>query len=143
MKLVFPLVAAAAGLAAALQASANSSLSRHTGIGAALVVNTAIVLAGALALWVYDGAPRTFFPAAAPWSLYLGGLFGFVIIAAGAFVFPKIGAAHAVAFMVAGQCLAALAIDHFGLLGMPRDPLTMKRVLGLALVAAGIGVLKW
>jgi transporter family-2 protein len=142
-KIVLSVIAAAAGLAAALQASANSSLARHTGIGAALVVNTSIVLSGALALWACEGAPRTFFPVATPITLYLGGIFGFVIIAAGTFVFPKIGAAHAIALMVAGQCCAALAIDHFGLLGMPRDPVTMRRVVGVGLVAAGIAVLKW
>jgi len=143
MTILLPIIAAAAGVAATLQASANSGLARYTGIGAALVVNTLIVLAGALALWAYDGAPRAFFPGAAPRSFYIGGVLGFVIIATGTFVFPKIGAAHAVAFMVAGQCLAALAIDHFGLLGMPPDPVTMKRVVGLALVAVGLAVLKF
>jgi transporter family-2 protein len=142
MRVLFPLVAAAAGIAAALQAAANSSLTRHTGIGAALVINTAIVLVATLALWIYDGAPRTFLPGA-PWSFYVGGLFGFVVVAVGALVFPKIGAAQAIAFMVFGQCLAALAIDHFGVLGMLRDPVTLKRVIGLGLVAAGIAVLKW
>jgi transporter family-2 protein len=140
---VFPLIAAGAGIAAALQAAANSSLMRHTGIGVALVINTTIVLLATLALWIYDGAPRTFVPAGTPGSFYVGGLFGFVVVAVGALVFPRIGAAHAIAFMVFGQCLAALAIDHYGLLGMMRDPVTLKRALGLALVAVGIAVLKW
>jgi transporter family-2 protein len=42
--------------------------------------------------------------------------------------------------MVLGQTAAALAIDHFGLLGLPRDPLTLSRVAGLALVAACVAV---
>jgi Putative inner membrane exporter, YdcZ len=58
------------------------------------------------------------------------------------FVFPKIGAAYAVALMVGGQCLAALMVDHFGLMGMPRDPLTIQRVIGVALVAAGAVVMR-
>jgi transporter family-2 protein len=57
---------------------------------------------------------------------------GFVIIASLALVFPKIGAAYAVALMIGGQCIAALLVDHFGLLEMPHDPLTIQRVLGLA-----------
>ncbi|TMA69119.1 MAG: EamA-like transporter family protein, partial [Deltaproteobacteria bacterium] len=43
----------------------------------------------------------------------------------------------AVALMVGGQCVAALIVDHFGLMGMPRDSLTIQRVIGTALVAAG------
>ena len=140
MKIVFAALAIAAGLAAAMQAAANAGLSKSAGLGPALVVNTGIVLIGAIGLWAALGAKATFFPAGASWTLYLGGLCGFVIIASLAFVFPKIGAAYAVALMVGGQCLAALLVDHFGLLGMPRDPLTMQRLIGVLLVAAGVVV---
>jgi transporter family-2 protein len=142
MKIVFGALAIAAGVAAAMQAATNAGLARSAGLGPALVVNTVVVLLGAMALWAAMGARTTFFPAGAPWTLYLGGLFGFVIIAGLAFVFPKIGAAYAVALMIGGQCVAALAVDHFGLLGMPRDPLTLQRVIGVALVAAGAIVVR-
>jgi transporter family-2 protein len=140
-KIVFAALAIAAGVAAALQAATNAGLSKSTELGPALVINTVVVLIGALGLWVAMGA-KTFFPAGASWTLYLGGLFGFVIIASLTFVFPKIGAAYAVALMVGGQCIAALVVDHFGLMGMPRDPVTMQRVIGVALVAAGAAVMR-
>jgi transporter family-2 protein len=142
MKVALAALAIAAGAAAALQAATNAGLSKTAGLGPALVVNTVIVLIGAVGLWAALGAETTFFPAGASWTLYLGGLFGFVIIASLAFVFPKIGAAYAVALMVGGQCVAALVADHFGLLGMPRDPLTLQRVVGVALVAAGAAVMR-
>ena len=82
----------------------------------------------------------TFFPAGTAWTLYLGGLFGFIIIAAAAFVFPKLGAAWAVALMVFGQTVAALVIDHLGLLGMEKSPMTPQRLIGVALVACGVAV---
>jgi transporter family-2 protein len=134
---VLALLAIAAGMAAALQAAINAGLARATGLGPALVVNTVVVLIGTLALWAALGARGTFFPSGTPWTLYLGGLCGFVIIATLAFVFPKIGGAYAVALMVGGQCAAALAIDHFGLVGMPRDPVTLQRVAGVVLAGAG------
>jgi transporter family-2 protein len=142
MKIVFGALAIAAGVAAAMQAATNAGLARSAGLGPALIVNTVVVLLGAMALWAAMGARTTFFPAGAPWTLYLGGLFGFVIIASLAFVFPRIGAAYAVALMIGGQCVAALAVDHFGLMGMPRDPLTLQRVIGVALVAAGAVVVR-
>ena len=136
-KIVFTALALAAGVAAALQAAANAGLARSAGLGPALVVNTVLVLIGVLGLWAALGARVTFFPAGASWTLYLGGLLGFVIIASLALVLPKLGAAYAIALMIGGQCVAALVVDHFGLMGMPRDPLTMQRVVGVMLVAAG------
>jgi transporter family-2 protein len=142
MKIVFAALAIAAGVAATLQAATNASLAKSAGLGPALVVNTVIVLIATIGLWAAMGAKTTSFPAGASWTVYLGGLFGFVIIASLAFVFPKIGAAYAVALMVGGQCVAALMVDHFGLIGMPRDPLTIQRVIGVALVAAGAVVMR-
>lgn len=142
IKIVFVALAFAAGVAAAMQAATNAGLAKSAGLGAALVVNTVIVLIGAIGLWAAMGAKTTFFPAGASWPLYLGGLFGFVIIASLAFVFPRIGAAYAIALMVGGQCLAALVVDNFGLMGMPREPLTIQRVIGVALVAAGAVVMR-
>lgn len=141
-KIVFAALAIAAGVAAAMQAATNAGLARAAGLGPALIINTVTVLIGTIGLWAATGAKTTFFPASASWSLYLGGLFGFVIIASLAFVFPKIGAAYAVALMIGGQCVAALVVDHFGLMGMPRDPLTMQRAIGVALVAIGAVVMR-
>lgn len=131
-----------AGVAAALQGAANAGLARALGLGPALVVNTVVVLLGALGLWAALGSKTTLYSADASWTLYLGGVFGFVIIASLAFVFPKIGAAYAIALMVGGQCLAALVVDHFGLMGMPRDPATAQRLVGIALVIAGAVVMR-
>ena len=142
LKLLFAALAIAAGVATALQAATNAGLSKSAGLGPALVVNTVVVLIGAIGLWAALGAKPTFFPESVSWTFYLGGLYGFVIIASLAFVFPKIGAAYAIALMVAGQCVAALLVDHFGLVGMPRDPVTIQRVIGVALVAAGAVVMR-
>ncbi len=137
MRILFAALAVAAGVAATLQAATNAGLARSAGLGAALVVNTGIVLIGALGLWAAMGAPPPVFPAGTTWTWYLGGIFGFVIIASLALVVPRIGAAYAVALMIGGQCAAALVLDHFGLIGLPRDPLTTQRMIGVALVVAG------
>ena len=44
--------------------------------------------------------------------------------------------------MVCGQCLAAMIIDHYGLMGMEKSPATFQRMLGVALVAAGVVVFR-
>ncbi len=142
VKLICAMLAVAAGIAVAFQGATNQGLQKVAGIGPALVVNTIVVLIGATGLWLATGAQTTFFPAGASWTLYLGGIFGFIVIAAAVLVFPRLGAAYAIALMVAGQCLSALLIDHYGLMGMAKSPATLPRVLGVALVAAGVAVLR-
>ena len=142
MSVLFAALALLAGVATTLQASANAGLSQRVGLAAALVLNTLIVLAGTLVFFVARGPHANFFPAGTPWALYIGGACGFVIILCLALVFPKIGAAWAIALVVLGQSAAALAIDHFGLLGMPKDPITLPRFAGLALLALGVTLVR-
>ena len=140
MKFLLGALAVLAGIAASVQSSANAGLAQRVGLGAALVVNTTIVLAGTLIFFFARGPHASFFPAGTPWTLYIGGLCGFVFILSLAFVFPRIGVAWAIALVVLGQCATALVIDHYGLLGMPRDPITWVRIGGMALVAGGVAL---
>jgi len=141
-EILFGLIAAAAGVAATFQAAANAGLSARIGLESALVVNTSIVLLGTLVFYFLRGTDGSFFPSGVPWSLYVGGVCGFVIILSLAFVFPKIGAAVAIALVILGQGAAALAIDHYGLMGMPKEPVTLARVAGLLLVGGGIALIR-
>src|SRR5438093_3324290 len=141
-KLLFAALAVCAGIAGSFQSAANAGLSQKTGLGTALVVNTSIVMAGSLAFFLARGPDAGFHPIGTPWSLYIGGFCGFVIILSLAFVFPKIGAALAMALVVLGQSAAALVIDHYGLMGMPKDPVSVPRVAGLALVAGGTALIR-
>jgi len=140
--LIWTALAVVAGVAVAFQGATNQGLMKSTGIGPALVVNTVIVLIGALGLWLATGAKTTFFPPKASWNLYLGGVFGFVVIAAAVLVFPRLGAAYAIALMICGQCLAAMIIDHYGLLGMEKNPATLQRVFAVMLVVAGVALFR-
>jgi transporter family-2 protein len=143
MKLVLWAAAAAAGVAAACQASANAALSGRAGLGAALLLNSVVVLFGSLAVLTVTGGPRQL-PAlsGAPPHHYVAGLCGFFIIASTAFAFPRLGAAKALALMVAAQGVTGLVIDHLGLWGMPTVAATGSRLLGVALLIAGVILLR-
>ena len=128
----------AAGIAGAAQASISGALGRRVGtIGAAgFGVILAAVLVIALAVVVGRGGSI----AAAihePLWLWLGGLFGAVIVVAIAYAPPRIGTFATVALLIAGQLVAGALIDAFGWLGSPRIPVTLARVAGLVLVTLG------
>ena len=137
-KILFAVFAAAAGVASVVQSAANAGLASRIGLGSALVVNTVIVLLGTFVVYFAEGSHRSPFSSDVPWSLYVGGVCGFVFVLSLAFVFPRIGGAVAIALVVLGQGAAALAIDHFGLLGMPQEPVTALRIAGLILVGSGV-----
>ena len=130
----------AGGAFLALQAPTNAMLARGVGspVNAALIsflVGTAGLTIAAVLLQVRPeaGAVR-----ALPWWAWLGGLYGAVLVAATAFAAPKIGVAAALTLVVAGQFVMALALDHFGAMGLVVRPVNLPKVLGLVLIAAGV-----
>jgi len=143
MRVLLFAMAAAAGAAAACQAAVNAALAARAGLAAALVLNTVVVLAATIVMLFATGGPRTL-PAlaGAPVHHYVAGLFGFVIIGCLTFAVPRLGAATALALMVLGQGVLALVIDHFGLWGIPVVALSGPRLLGVALLVAGVVLLR-
>lgn len=49
-----------------------------------------------------------------------------------------LGAGGIVAATIAGQLAASVVVDHFGVLGVERQPVTLARVAGVLLLAAGV-----
>lgn len=74
----------------------------------------------------------------APWYLYCGGIFVIFYVLSITWVAPKFGVSNAVSFVLLGQLLAMTIIDHFGFVGAPQYTVTLQRILGLLLMAAGV-----
>jgi bacterial/archaeal transporter family-2 protein len=49
-----------------------------------------------------------------------------------------LGAGGVTAATIAGQLTMAVALDRLGILGLPQRGLTLPRVVGVALLAAGV-----
>jgi transporter family-2 protein len=79
----------------------------------------------------------------APWWVWVGGLFGAFYVLGSVVTAPKLGAAALFAFILAGQAAASLAVDHFGWVGFDENPLTPGRLVGMALVAAGVAAVRF
>jgi bacterial/archaeal transporter family-2 protein len=134
-------LALAAGMCIPTQAGINARLSlwSHSPILAAAISFSV----GTLVLIGYVLAARLALPpfgslAEQPWWLWTGGLLGAFFVAVTIYLAPRLGATNMLAWVLAGQMLAALALDHFGLLGYPLHPLSLGRTAGVLLLVAGV-----
>lgn len=139
-------LAIAAGGCIAVQAAANGSLRTHLSDAryAAFFSICGTILTAVLAMLVL----RPPLPAAAairgtPWWTWVGGPLGAIFVLAGAALAPRLGAAAFISAVVAGQLISSLVLDHFGLMNVPQQPLTAARLLGAALVFAGVLLVKY
>jgi transporter family-2 protein len=80
---------------------------------------------------------------AAPWWVWVGGFLGAFYVLGSVVTAPRLGAAALFAFILAGQAIASLAVDHFGWVGFDENPVTPGRLLGIALVAAGVAAVRF
>jgi transporter family-2 protein len=78
----------------------------------------------------------------APWWVWAGGFLGAFYVLGSVVTAPKLGAATLVAMILAGQAIASLLVDHFGWVGFEENPVTPGRLLGMALVASGVALVR-
>ena len=132
-------VATTIGGALALQAPLNSLLGRTVGGLQATIVAFAIGLGALLAVSVVAGGLGGIANAGdAPWwALVGGGLISALYVASIVFTVRALGAGGLTAATITGQFAIALVVDHYGWLGVERQPITLLRLAGLALLAAG------
>lgn len=129
------------GATLALQVGMAATMRGHVGspMGAALV-NFAV---GTLFLFIAVALGRGSLAGlanvgAAPWWAWGAGILGGFYITASAAFGPMLGGATFLSLVVAGQMIAALALDHYGLLGFPVRPLDAWRVAGALFVVCGM-----
>lgn len=128
------------GAATALQAPTNAKMMGAVGspVNAAFVsfaVGTAAL--GILAV-ILQTKPDLAASRALPWYAWVGGLYGAIFVVSAAWGVPRLGVATTIILMVAGQLLLSVALDHFGAMGMPKQPISWGRVAGVGLVLAGV-----
>ncbi|TLM61369.1 MAG: DMT family transporter [Deltaproteobacteria bacterium] len=135
------LLALAAGTCIPTQAGINARLSLW--VRSPILAATISFLVGTLVLAGYSLAARLPLPplravVEQPWWIWTGGLLGAFFVAVTIHLAPRMGATNMLACLLAGQMLAALALDHFALLGYPQHLLTPGRAVGVLLLITGV-----
>ena len=135
----------AAGLLVAMQAGANARLDKslHNPFLSSAVSFGSGLLALVVALGVYlalqkGSLPRGSQIAAVPWWGWIGGALGALYVLVGVLTVQKVGTGVFVCLSVTASIVASLLIDHYGMLEIPRHAATPGRLLGGALMIAGM-----
>jgi bacterial/archaeal transporter family-2 protein len=133
------LLALVAGVLMAVQAPTNALLGKAS--GSAIVAAFISFLVGSIALGLATAATsgRLLAPGLrqVPWYAWAGGLYGAFFVGVAAFAAPRVGVGALLTAAVAGQLAGAIVLDHYGLLGMVRHPVTLTRIGGILLVFLG------
>jgi bacterial/archaeal transporter family-2 protein len=118
-----------ANLRGALDSTAWSGFASYF-VGVACMAILVVVL--------QDPLPPASLTARVPWWAWSGGLFGAIFIGLAILLVPKLGAATFLALVVAGQMLASVTFDHFGLLGLAQRSFDLPRLIGVVLLIGGV-----
>jgi len=137
-------LAVLAGAALPVQGAVNAQLRADldaplaAGALSFVVATAAMALLLAAVLAVGGTRPQAGPLARLPWWGWLGGAVGAAYVTSVFLLIPEIGAAPTIALTVAGQQLASVLVDRYGLLRLPARPVTPARLAAVGLLLAGV-----
>ncbi len=140
MKFLFYILPILAGVAITFQSGINSQL--RLAIQHPVMAAFISFLVGTVALAIILLFSKAAFPAfenyaTVSWYKFSGGLFGVFVVTVTLLSVAEIGAANMFVLIIAGQLATALLMDHFGMLGMKSNPVTMQKLFGILLLVCG------
>ncbi len=140
-QVLFFVFAIVAGVMLPVQAGLNTELGRV--VKSPIYASLLSFLVGTLGLLLYLIVTRADWSTvkatgSMPWYYWTGGLMGAVYVAAIIVLTPRLGVALTFGLTVAAQMVFGVVMDHYGWLGVPEYPINWSRVIGVALVIAGV-----
>jgi transporter family-2 protein len=138
-------LAATVGAGLAAQAGVNTQLRAATGSAlwtSLISASLTVVLLGAALLVQRDSLTTTGYDRY-PWWIWTGGIAGAAYVLAAVVLTRPLGVATLFAAVIVGQLAAGLVIDHFGWFNVPVHRLSIERLVGAALLVAGMALIRW
>lgn len=129
-----------------VQAVLNTRLGRLTGgplMGSLMSFTVGLICLFALNLATNSTAIIELKPTATgPWYLWLGGVLGAIFVGYITWVNQQQGVALTFALVVSGQIFMSLIVDQYGLFGSMVQHITLEKIIGAALIIAGLVLIK-
>lgn len=137
-------IALISGALMSIQGVFNTQVTKTSGIWVAnaFVQFTAFLVC--MAVWLFsDRSSFTTLLKVEPRYMLLGGVMGAGITYTVIKGMEMLGPARAVMVIVISQLIVAYGIELLGWFGVEKQPLEMRKVIGMAIAIAGIIVFKW
>ncbi len=142
--LVLATLAVIAGVAVPIQFAANTRMGQTAGgpVTAATIsffIGTAVLLLVVVGILLAGRGESPTLPSttALPWWAWSGGFLGAFYVSMSVVLTPRLGASPTIGFIIGGQMIASIVLDHFGLLNLPTSSATLPKLCGAALVIIG------
>lgn len=141
------LFALTTGALIALQFGVNASLRKFLGANTPLFATAISYAVGALVsliclLLVRPAMPTWNRVIGVPWWAWIGGAVGVGYVSGTVLLAPKLGATKLIVLIVAGQLIASIVFDQYGLIGYERHPMNGMRALGCVFLVAAVVLLR-
>lgn len=129
-----------AGLAIPVMAAMNADLGQKVGAPTASVALFAAALLSTIAFTASNGGPQFGAFDGVPWRALIGGAVIAFYVLSITMLGPKIGVGTAILLVLLGQTVSSAVIDHFGLLGGARTPVSVTRLVGIVFMMVGVAL---
>ena len=135
------IVALLTGALIPVQAALNNAFGKT--VGTPVLTGLVVFMVAFFVTLAYLLITRASFPPPAdwlkaPWYSYLGGVTVATYVIVIILVSPRLGIGNSIGLAVTGQIIAAIIIDHFGLIHAQVRTMSAARVLGALLMIVGI-----
>jgi len=142
---VFVLLTLLVGFCFPVMAASNGMLGKA--LGSPFIATLAVFQLGSALLLVIILFTKSGFPGMAQiaginWTVWLGACIVILNLLTFTIVPGRIGIANMVVLFTAGQLLAAVIAEHFGLLHFPVHRINWQRVAGIFFLVAGVVLVK-
>ena len=143
-KLIWILLALLSGAFLPIQGGLNTKLGKA--VANPVYASMFSFVIGALALISYIIVTRQTISWAgikdAPNYIWLGGLLGAFYVTIIVLAFPILGPGLTFGLVVAGQMIVSVLLEHFNILIAQQNPISFMKVIGIALVVAGVIIIR-
>lgn len=142
-KSIFLIAALIGGAILPIQVALNALLKGY--VGQPMQVTFISYFAGTLTslvicLFAHYPIPTWTYLANTSWWMWVGGCLGTLYVWSTIFATPQIGAGATLGWTIAGQMIAGLFLDHFGLIGLTKYSASPLRIGGTVLVILGVSL---
>ncbi len=127
------------GVMMTVQGILNTALANRVGVYGSVFIGVVInlILISLIILITPKSISLQNLPGWNKWYLYLGGVLGIFILTSIIIILPRLGATQGFIYIISGQLIASVIVDHYGLLGIEKTPINITKFAGILFFILG------